>query len=162
MVSGGPKKSGLGSTQDRKLNQSTGEYTVSPENLFNEALVARKNAHAPYSNFLVGAALITDKSDTIYSGCNVENLSYGATICAERTAIVKAISELPGSRVKALALVTDAEIHDAPCGLCLQVMSEFCEPETPVHLCNLKGIQKTLPFKELMPFQFENNLVGKS
>lgn len=135
---------------------------MSPDNLYNEALVARKNAYAPYSNFLVGAALITDKSDTIYSGCNVENLSYGATICAERTAIVKAVSELPGSKIKALALVTDAKTHDAPCGLCLQVMSEFCDSEATVHLCNLQGIQKTVAFKELMPFQFENELVGKS
>ena len=135
---------------------------MSPENLFQEAVVARKNAHAPYSNFLVGAALVTDKSDTIFSGCNVENISYGATICAERTAIVKAVSEFPGSKVKELALVTDSQTHDAPCGMCLQVMSEFCNSETPIHLCNLNGIQKTVAFRELMPFQFENELVNKS
>lgn len=133
---------------------------MSPHDLYNEALVARKNAHAPYSNFFVGAALRLDKSDKVFSGCNIENLSYGATICAERTAIVKALSEFPGSRIKELALVTDAKTHDSPCGLCLQVMSEFCDPETQVHLCNLTGIQRTVPFKELMPFQFDNELVS--
>ncbi len=134
---------------------------MSPENLYQEALIARKNAHAPYSQFLVGAALVTDKSDRIFSGCNIENLSFGATICAERTAIVKAISEFPGSKVKELALVTDAKNHDSPCGLCLQVMSEFCNAETPVHLCNLNGIQRTVFFKELMPFQFDNQLIDR-
>lgn len=135
---------------------------MTPDSLFQEALVARKNAYAPYSGFFVGAALRIDKSDRIFSGCNVENLSYGGTICAERTAIVKAVSEFPGSKVRELALVTDAKFHDAPCGLCLQVMSEFCEKDTPVHLCNLSGIQKTVAFKDLMPFQFDNDLVSKN
>ena len=131
------------------------------DTLFQAALEARKNAYAPYSNFLVGCALKTNLSSSIFSGCNIENISYGATVCAERIAIFKALSELPKAKIKELALVTDSASIDCPCGECLQVMSEFCESETPIYLCNLNGAQKTVFFKELMPFQFESKKVKK-
>jgi cytidine deaminase len=135
---------------------------IETQTIFSAAAEARKHAHAPYSQFYVGAALVLDQApSTIYTGCNIENISYGATICAERTAVVKALSEHPHSKIKALALVTDSPQVDCPCGMCLQVLSEFCESSTPIHLCNLKGVQKTVLFKELMPFQFESAQVKK-
>lgn len=139
------------------MNQNTNQR----QELYQAALVARRNAYAPYSQFQVGAALKLNTSSEIFTGCNVENISYGATICAERTAVVKAISVEPKGRIEELALVTDAVQFDCPCGMCLQVLSEFCSPDTPIHLCNLKGIQKTVAFRELMPFQFENKDVKK-
>jgi cytidine deaminase len=107
---------------------------------------ASLNAYSPYSNILVGASVLSGDGK-IYSGCNVENISYGGTICAERVAITKAISE--GNRViKKLALYTK-ELW-APCGMCLQVMSEFMDPDSEVILfSDTKEI--VLKFKELMP-----------
>ena len=131
------------------------------QSLYESALNARKMAYAPYSNFLVGAAIKIKGSETIYSGCNVENISYGGTICAERTAAVKAVSENEKPLFTEMALVTQAENFDTPCGMCLQFLSEFCDETTTVHLCNLEGIQKTVKFSELMPFQFTNSLVKK-
>lgn len=100
--------------------------------LVEEALEARKNAYAPYSDFCVGAALLT-KDGKIYRGCNVENFGFSATNCAERTAFFKAVSE--GERdFAAIAIVGGkrgtVEDYCAPCGVCRQVMSEFCEPDT--------------------------------
>jgi cytidine deaminase len=85
------------------------------------ALKARENAYAPYSGFKVGAALL-DRSGSVISGCNVENVSYGLTICAERTAVVKAVSEGKRDFIKMLVV---AEELVMPCGACLQVMAEF-------------------------------------
>lgn len=93
------------------------------EILLQKAREAMKNAYVPYSKFRVGAALLT-KSDKIYTGCNIENVSYGATICAERVAFTKAISE--GEReFEALALASDLEGFTYPCGICRQFMSEW-------------------------------------
>jgi cytidine deaminase len=97
---------------------------------------ARENAHAPYSNFRVGAALRA-KSGRLYSGCNVESASYGLTCCAERVAILKAVSE--GERgFEAMAVVTDAATPASPCGACRQLIWEFCG-DIPVLLANLSG-----------------------
>ncbi len=91
--------------------------------LIQKAKDALKNSYSPYSKFRVGAALITS-NDNIYTGCNIENSSYGATICAERTAIVKAVSS--GERnLKKIAIVSDTNDLTFPCGICLQVISEF-------------------------------------
>jgi cytidine deaminase len=101
------------------------------DELFEEARKAAMAAYAPYSKFRVGAALLAEDG-TVFSGCNVENRSYGLTICAERTAITKAVSE--GRRVfRALAIAApDSEAPVGPCGACRQVLSEFMAPETPV------------------------------
>lgn len=100
------------------------------ENLIQTAMTAREQAYAPYSDFFVGAALQC-ADGSIYTGCNVENASYGVTNCAERTAFFKAISE--GKReFTRIALVggkKDEMVAPAPCGVCLQVMAEFCEPD---------------------------------
>ena len=100
------------------------------------ARTARENAHAPYSNFRVGAA-VRAKSGRVFSGCNVENATYGLTLCAERVAIFKAISE--GERgFDAVAVVTDTDTLTPPCGACRQIIWEFCG-DAEVVLANLNG-----------------------
>lgn len=124
------------------------------ESLVNTARLARENAHAPYSNFRVGAALRTS-SGRIFSGCNVENASYGLTMCAERVAIFKALSE--GERnFSAIAVVTDAEKLTPPCGACRQLIWEFCG-DVPVILANLGDQRETLQMKELFPKPFDQS-----
>ena len=105
---------------------------VTPEELVRQALAAMKFAYVPYSGFTVGAALLT-KSGKVYLGCNIENAAYGPSNCAERTAIFKAVSE--GEREFAAIAVVGGKNGDAsdifpPCGVCRQVMAEFCDPET--------------------------------
>ncbi len=114
--------------------------------LVEAAAQARKNAYAPYSNYLVGAALLTPKGE-IYSGCNVENASYPASTCAERTAVLKAVSE--GKRdFVAMAVVTHN--RGAPCGFCRQVMREFA-PDMTVILADHKGETEVFSLAELLP-----------
>ena len=123
----------------------------------NELLIAaakqsRENAHAAYSNFRVGAALRAT-SGRIFGGCNVENATYGLTVCAERIAIFKAISE--GERgFDAIAVVADTESLTAPCGACRQLIWEFCG-DVPVILANLKGKTETIPMRDLLPKPFD-------
>jgi cytidine deaminase len=126
------------------------------ELLITAAKQARENAHAPYSNFRVGAAL-RSTSGRIFSGCNVENATYGLTICAERVAIFKAISE--GERgFSAIAVVTDTETLTPPCGACRQLIWEFCG-DIPVTMANLSGKSELIQMKELFPKPFdESNL----
>jgi cytidine deaminase len=117
---------------------------------------ARENAHAPYSNFRVGAALQA-KSGRIYTGCNVENASYGLTICAERVAIVKAVSE--GERgFEAIAVVTDTDTLTPPCGACRQFIWEFCG-DVPVILSNLKGKIERESARALLPRPFDSSFL---
>jgi cytidine deaminase len=108
------------------------------------ALKIRKNAYAPYSGFKVGAAIETQTS--VYSGVNVENSSYGATICAERNAIFQAVSREGNTvKIKGIAIATSSSPPAVPCGLCLQVISEFSSGDIPVFLVNEKG--ETLKYK---------------
>jgi cytidine deaminase len=111
--------------------------------LIEAAIIAREQAYAPYSGYKVGAALLVE-SGRIYTGCNVENASYGATICAERVAAVKAISE--GERqFKMLAIVADGVAPGSPCGICRQFLFEF-SPDLRLVLGNLQGqiVESTL------------------
>ena len=126
------------------------------DTLIAAARQARDNAHAPYSDFRVGAALRAD-SGRIYSGCNVENATYGLTMCAERVAIFKAISE--GERsFSAIAVVTDTETLTPPCGACRQLLWEFCG-DIPVTMANLRGKSEVLQMRDLFPKPFdESNL----
>lgn len=117
---------------------------------------AMEQAYAPYSGFRVGAALLT-KSGKVYLGCNIENASFSPTICAERTAVAKAVSE--GEReFAALAVVggKDGVIVGIcpPCGVCRQVLQEFCGPEFPVYLGKGNGEYETVTLKELLPLGF--------
>ena len=115
---------------------------------------SRENAHAPYSNFRVGAALRA-VSGRVFGGCNVENATYGLTVCAERTAILKAISE--GERgFDAISVVTDTDTLTPPCGACRQLIWEFCG-DVPVILANLKGRTEIVQMRDLFPRPFDNS-----
>ena len=111
---------------------------------------AYENAYAPYSKFRVGAAMLLENGQ-IFSGCNVENASYGLTNCAERTAIFSAVAALGGKqvRIRAMAVVNDREIACSPCGACRQVISEF-GPDAEVFYLGPKGIQHT-SMRDLLP-----------
>lgn len=110
-------------------------------------------AYAPYSKFRVGAALLLSDG-SIYRGCNVENLSYGLTICAERSAVVNAISSKgPGIRIVAIAITNLNEAASPPCGACRQVLSEFVTEGAWVSFRTLDGAER-LPFADLLPFSF--------
>jgi cytidine deaminase len=122
------------------------------ETLIQAAIAGREKAYTPYSHFKVGAAIAT-KNGTIYSGCNIENASYGLCNCAERTAIFKAVSEGQSEFVM-LAVVGDTDGPISPCGACRQVIAEFCQPDMPVILTNMKGDQKETTVGELLPYAF--------
>lgn len=120
------------------------------DRLINEAKKAREFAYAPYSKFKVGAAVLT-VSGKIYTGCNIENASYGLCNCAERTAIFKAVSE--GEReFAALAVIADTKKPTAPCGACRQVIAEFNIPK--IILANVKDAHMVLSLAELLPYSF--------
>lgn len=121
--------------------------------LINRALKARENAYVPYSNFKVGAAILTE-DDIIVDGCNIENASYGASNCAERTAIFKAVSE--GARkIKAIAIVGDKDNFTYPCGICRQVMLEFAEnKEMPVIIIKNENEYITHTLEDIIPLSF--------
>jgi cytidine deaminase len=122
------------------------------EELVNAARTGRENAVAPYSGFKVGAALRT-KSGRVYTGCNVENASYGLTVCAERVALLKALSE--GEReFTAIGVVADAATPTAPCGPCRQLLWEYCG-DIEVVLANPDRIIRTHRLAELLPFPFD-------
>ena len=127
------------------------------ETLIEEAFAARKMAYTPYSHFQVGAALMTEKGG-IYRGCNIENASYTPTNCAERTAIFKAVSE--GVRdFQAICIVGGKDgvltEYAAPCGVCRQVMMEFCDPETfQIILAVDKEKYDIFTLNELLPLGF--------
>lgn len=113
---------------------------------------ARKRAHAPFSRFKVGAALRTEAGE-IVTGCNIENASYGLTLCAERVAVFKAISE-GLRRFDAIAVVADSPRLTAPCGPCRQILWEFCG-DIWVRMENLQGRSTTVRMAELLPLPFD-------
>ncbi len=114
---------------------------------------ARSRAWAPYSGFAVGAALAT-ASGTVFAGCNVENRSYGGTICAERVALGSAVAA--GERqLTAVAVLTDASPPSLPCGLCLQSLTEFAGPELPIRLVNPAGESRDFTLGDLLPHPFK-------
>lgn len=122
------------------------------QTLISAAKEAYRYAYAPYSMFAVGAAILTDEGK-IVTGCNVENASYGLSMCAERTAIFKAVSR--GIQTfRAIAAVADTAEPISPCGACRQVMAEFCPPDLPVYLSNLTGKTLIMTVRELLPYAF--------
>jgi cytidine deaminase len=119
-----------------------------------EAREARKRAYAPYSKYLVGAALL-GADGRVYRGCNVENASYGGTICAERTALVRAVAE--GCReFRAIAITTSSPKPAPPCGFCLQVLSEFA-PRLPIVMSAPKGAWKLTSLPKLLTSAFDRS-----
>ena len=128
---------------------------MKPEELLKKAAAAAQNAYAPHSNFRVGAALLTANGE-VFPGCNVENASYGATVCAERNAVAQAVASGMKQFVM-LAVVTNTSPPSAPCGLCRQVLVEFSR-NLPVILSNPKGEIVRTKMSKLLPDPFE----GKS
>jgi cytidine deaminase len=124
--------------------------------LIDIAMGVRENAYAPYSNFRVGAAVETD-SGNVYTGCNVESASYGLTVCAERVAIWKGISR-GEKRFGRIAVVVDTEELTPPCGVCRQIIWEFCG-DVPVILSNLHGKTETVMMSELLPRAFDSKFL---
>lgn len=121
--------------------------------LARQAMAARRKAFAPYSGFLVGAAVETTDG-VIYTGCNIENASYGLTVCAERVAIWKAISEgVPPGAFRAIAIAADSPHPTPPCGACRQILAEFA-PQATVTLINLQGVTREFTVAELLPESF--------
>jgi len=122
------------------------------KSLVSAARKARPRALARYSRFKVGAALQTN-SRKVYSGCNIENASYGLSVCAERVALLKALSE-GVTKFRALAVVTGAEKVTPPCGACRQLLWEYCG-DIIVHLGNLRGKVESYRLRELLPHPFD-------
>ncbi|MFN2363451.1 MAG: cytidine deaminase [Halarsenatibacteraceae bacterium] len=128
------------------------------EKLKQKAQEAREQAYVPYSEFPVGAALLTVNGN-IYTGCNIENASFSLTNCAERTAIFKAVSA-GETEFKAMAIVGDTPGPVSPCGACRQVMNEF-SPEMGIHLYNLAEAKEFTTAAELLPGFFSSEDMGK-
>lgn len=128
----------------------------SEKKLIDAAATARERAYAPYSNFQVGAAVEAESGD-IYIGCNVESASYGLTVCAERVAIWKGIS-CGEKRFKRIAVIVDTEELTPPCGVCRQIIWEFCG-DVPVILSNLHGKTETIQMSELLPRAFDSKFL---
>ncbi len=126
------------------------------EKLIESAAAVRELAFAPYSNFKVGSAVKT-RDGRIFTGCNVESASYGLTVCAERVAIWKAVSE-GETDFTAIAVVADTEKLTPPCGICRQIIWEFCG-DVPVTLANLRGDNETLSISELLPRAFDTKFL---
>ena len=124
--------------------------------LFAAAGAARKRAHAPYSNFAVGAALLLDDG-SIVSGCNVENASYGLTVCAERNAVGAMV--LAGRTPVACAIVVDSEVPTPPCGTCRQVLSEFAGPGLAIRSRTMRGGEEAYTLGELLPHTFTRSFL---
>jgi cytidine deaminase len=126
--------------------------------LISAASRARENAHAPYSQFRVGAALRAN-SGRIFTGCNIENSSFGLTVCAERVAVFKALSE-GERRFDAIAVVADTERLTPPCGACRQILWEFCR-DAEVVLANLSGQITMRRVPDLLPDAFDASFIEK-
>jgi cytidine deaminase len=121
------------------------------------ALAVRRNAHAPFSKFRVGAA-VEDINGRIYTGCNVENATYGLTVCAERIAIFKAVSE-GARRFGRVAVVADTDRLTPPCGACRQILWEFCG-DIEIVLANLAGKTEIIRLAALFPRAFDASFLG--
>lgn len=134
------------------------------ETLVKQAVEARKNAYVPYSHFAVGAALLA-QDGKVFTGCNVENAAYGPANCAERTAFFKAVSE-GAQAFSAIAVVggpKDGPLarRCAPCGVCRQVMLEFCADDFEIILSDGKGNTDTFTLEEMMPLGFRGDMLEK-
>lgn len=135
------------------------EIPQSLKDLYKEALLARERAYSPYSGHKVGAAIRT-REGKIYGGCNVENSSYGATVCAERVAIQRAIAEQGRIDIAEVLVVTDADPAWPPCGMCRQVIAEF-GPRAKIVTANLRGNTREIPIQDLFPQAFTPEHLNK-
>lgn len=124
------------------------------ERAYKQALASRHHSHSPYSNFAVGAALKVKGHDQPVGGCNIENASYGATICAERVALHTAVAQHGTLALEFIVVVTAETDATVPCALCLQALAEFCADDFTVYLANETAILKQYRFSELLPHPF--------
>src|SRR5437868_13174662 len=122
------------------------------DRLIQAAREVRERAHAPYSGFKVGAA-IEDENGRVFTGCNVENATYGLSVCAERAAVLKAISEGAG-KLKRVAVVADSDTLTPPCGACRQILWEFCG-DAELTMANLADKRETVSIKQIFPRPFD-------
>ncbi len=122
------------------------------DQLFQEAIKVRKKAHVPYSKFKVGAALLTENKKIIV-GCNVENAAYPQSQCAEATAIGNLVTQGFNTIIEIVVIGSGDQLC-SPCGGCRQRIREFAPLNTPIHMCNVDGHQKTLTLAELLPYSF--------
>jgi cytidine deaminase len=134
---------------------------IAMQELVNAALDVARHSYSPYSGFRVGSALLLNNGETV-TGTNVENVSYGLTICAERSALVRAVAQFGAEiRIAAAAVVNLNDAPSPPCGACRQMLAEFMDPEAPISFpADRSGIIAaiTLPFRELLPYGFDLKL----
>lgn len=127
--------------------------------LISEAINAQKQAHAPYSTKFIGSSVLWSDG-SITSGCNIENASYGATVCAERVAIWKGISENKNRTIQEIVVVSPSSTPWPPCGMCRQVMSEFASPQTLIHWTDGASVLKSKTLSEMLPETFDVRFLG--
>ncbi len=136
------------------IQKNLGEkMTTKKQQLFDAAKSVRDNAHAPYSKYHVGAALLADDG-AVYAGANVENASYPEGWCAETSAIAGLVAA-GAKRITEVCVVTKSNPPGTPCGGCRQRLAEFAEADTPVHIANLDGVVRTWRMDELLPGAFK-------
>jgi len=124
------------------------------EKAYREALKARTHSYSPYSKFAVGAALKVRGEEVAVAGCNVENASFGATICAERVALGAAVARKGRLQPEFMVIVTGEEQATVPCALCLQMIAEFCPDDFAIYSANEKAVLKKFLLKDLLPHPF--------
>ena len=144
------KKSNPVKTSDGLHKSSLPKEAVA---LFKAALKAQKNAQAPYSGYLIGSG-VRMKNGKVFGGCNVENASYGGTVCAERNAIFSAVAASGSQAIQEILVISNEKIPWPPCGFCRQVIAEFALPTTQIFAANPQGHWKMWLFKDLMPEAF--------
>ncbi len=118
------------------------------------ALECRGRAYCRYSGFAVGAAIKPYGEERLFGGCNVENASYGATICAERAAVFSMVSAMGRREIEYVVVATDADPLAVPCAACLQVLAEFSRPDTMVYIADSEAVRHEYRFEELLPYPF--------
>jgi cytidine deaminase len=119
-----------------------------------QAVESHGNAYSPYSKFSVGSCLKVKGKERYFSGCNVENSSFGATVCAERNAVFGMVNELGRQEIDFIVLVANTEAKLVPCGLCLQVLSEFADLDTPVFIGSTEKLFEQQTFQQFLPQAF--------
>jgi cytidine deaminase len=128
---------------------------MTDKELIESAKKALEKAYVPYSKFRVGAAVLT-KTGNVYTGCNVEIASFGATNCAERTAVWKAVSEEGRIEIEKIAIASDDDDYIFPCGICRQVMAEFADDDMKLLCTNKEGDYKAIRFGDILPNAFRS------
>lgn len=129
------------------------------QHLFNAAKQVLNHSYSPYSHFKVAASILTDKGN-IYTGTNIENVSYGLTVCAETAAIAQMVSH-GETVIKDILVMANHDTMCTPCGGCRQRIAEFTNGSAKIHMCNSKEIKETAPLSALLPYTFENNNIKR-